>query len=251
MSNYFTVNSNTTFDNVVRDPNVFAADLAQWQNNRTGLFANSPANSVAFLRVPSSDPIFTMFKDPTPSGKSKYRIPANHSAHSVLPLGNTTPHFEMIFADGFAQTMLPEPATGSYLTINTAVVAPLSVGSLRLASSDPFEFPLIDPNFFSSPFDQRIMLQAVKAARRFVQTSPWNGFVTGRFGPIGSASSDADIVSASKDAIVTIWHPTSTAKMTPASSKRGVVDPSLLVKGVSGLRIVDASVFVSVSYGLH
>ena len=69
LSNYFTVNSNTTFDNVVRDPNVFAADLAQWQNNRTGLFANSPANSVAFLRVPSSDPIFTMFKDPTPSGK--------------------------------------------------------------------------------------------------------------------------------------------------------------------------------------
>ena len=94
------------------------------------------------------------------------------------------------------------------------------------------------------------MLQAVKAARRFVQTPAWNGFVTGLFGPVSSASSDADIIAASKDAVVTIWHPTSTAKMTSASSKSGVVDPSLLVKGVSGLRIVDASVFVSVGYAL-
>lgn len=74
LSNYFTVNSSTTFDSVVRDPNVFATDLAQWQNNHTGLFANSPANSVAFLRVPSSDPIFAMFKDPTPAGKYFYRF---------------------------------------------------------------------------------------------------------------------------------------------------------------------------------
>jgi choline dehydrogenase-like flavoprotein len=121
----------------------------------------------------------------------------------------------------------------------------LAVGTIRLNTSNPFDFPLMDPNFLSTEFDQFTMLYAVKAARRFVQASPWADFITGRFGVAGSADGDEAITAAIRAGVVTIWHPTSTARMSPKGANFGVVDPDLLVKGVSGLRIVDASVFVS------
>lgn len=119
-----------------------------------------------------------------------------------------------------------------------------SGGNLKLNSTDPFAFPIINPNFFDSEFDQAIMVGAVRAARRFVEAAPWKGFVTGRFGVVNGANTDEEIIAASRQSIVTIWHPTSTARMSPKAAKFGVVDPQLLVKGAKGLRIVDASIFV-------
>ena len=65
MSNYFLVNSNNTFDDVLRNTSILDADLAQWTTNRTGLFGNAPANAVAFLRLPNNAAIFKQFKDPS------------------------------------------------------------------------------------------------------------------------------------------------------------------------------------------
>ncbi|KAI8980777.1 aryl-alcohol oxidase-like protein [Trametes punicea] len=222
MSNYWVVNSNNTFDDVLRNASIFNADLAQWLANKTGLFSNSFPNAVAFLRIPRNASIFKSVRDPS--------------------AGSCSAHFEMIWGDGYGATVVPQPGTGHFVTIYTAVVSPTSVGSVRLASADPFTFPLINPNFFNTSFDQFAMLSAVKAARAFMATRPWRGFVVSRFGPVGTAETDQDIIAAARDAIVTIWHPTSTARMSPKNASWGVVDPQLLVKGVSGLRIVDASV---------
>ena len=65
LANYWTVSSNQTLDNVSRDPEIFNADLALWQTNRTGLFADAPANMIAFIRVPKDDPIFQAHSDPS------------------------------------------------------------------------------------------------------------------------------------------------------------------------------------------
>lgn len=118
-------------------------------------------------------------------------------------------------------------------------------GSVQLASIDPFTFPLIDPGFFESPFDEFVMVEAVKAARRFVQTAPWDGFIISRYGTVGDAETDDEIIAAARQSIITIWHPTSTARMAPANASYGVVDPCLRVKGAEGLRVVDASIIVS------
>ena len=88
------------------------------------------------------------------------------------------------------------------------------------------------------------MLQAVKGGRRFVATVPWKDLIISRFGVMGAAETDDEIVAAARDSIVTVWHPTSSARMSPKGAKFGVVDPDLVVKGIDGLRIVDASVFV-------
>lgn len=165
--------------------------------------------------------------------------------------------------DGYLGTVDPRPATGHFVTILTAVVSPTSRtslfcpsltnadsppgGTLTLASSDPFAFPTIDPNFFTTAFDQFTMVQAVKTARDFVNTPAWHGFIIGPFGGVGGANTDDEIVAAARQEISSIFHPVSTASMSPKSASWGVVDPELLVKGTSGIRIVDASVIVSKS----
>lgn len=103
----------------------------------------------------------------------------------------------------------------------------------------------MDPNFCSTEFDMFTMLYAVKAARRFLQAAPWEGFITDRFGVAGAANTDEEIMEAIRAGIVTIWHPTSTARMSPKGANFGVVDPDLRLKKVDGVRVVDASVIVS------
>lgn len=120
-------------------------------------------------------------------------------------------------------------------------------GTVKLASADPFEFPTIDPKFLSAPFDQFAMVEAVKTARRYVETSPWDGYILGRFGIAANASTDAEILAAARKEVVTIWHPCCTASMSPSHASWGVVDPSLRVKGAVGLRVADASVMVCIS----
>ena len=118
-------------------------------------------------------------------------------------------------------------------------------GSVTINSTDPFTFPLIDPAFLTSPFDQQVILSAVHAARQFVSQAPWDGYVLSRYGIVGEVETDDDILAAARTQVVTLDHPTSTAKMSPADASWGVVDSRLRVKGAVGLRVVDASIFVS------
>ena len=116
---------------------------------------------------------------------------------------------------------------------------------MTINSTDPFHFPLIDPAFLTSPFDQQVILSAIYSVRKFVSQAPWDDYVLGRYGTVGEAETDEDILAAARTQIVTLYHPTSTAKMSPADASWGVVDSRLRVKGAVGLRVVDASIFVS------
>ena len=118
---------------------------------------------------------------------------------------------------------------------------------MTINSTDPFDFPLIDPAFLTSPFDQQVLLFAVHAVRQFVSQAPWDGYILNRYGVMGEAETDDDILAAARTQVVQLDHPTSTAKMSPTDSSWGVVDPRLRVKGAEGLRVVDASIFVSVT----
>ncbi len=95
MSNYFLVNSNNTFDDVLRNVNILDADLAQWTKNRTGLFGNAPGNAVAFLRLANNAAIFKQFKDPS-AGQLLASLVT--SQRSDTRKGPQSAHFEFIFA---------------------------------------------------------------------------------------------------------------------------------------------------------
>jgi choline dehydrogenase-like flavoprotein len=230
LSNFFVVNPDSnlsTWDDILRDSSLFNANLEQWNVSGTSVFADSPAASIGFTRLPEDAPILRKIPDPSSGSKSA--------------------HMEMIFADGFASsTQSPQPGNGSFITIDTAVVSPTSKGTVTLSSKDPFAFPVVDPALLTTGFDVLTMIQAVKDARTFIQSSTFTGLIAGRFGALGAAQTDAQITAAMRDSVTSIFHPTSTACMSPRGASWGVLDPDLRVKGVGGLRVVDASVFPNI-----
>jgi len=181
--------------------------------------------------------------------------------------------------DLFAPFATPAPDTGSFITIVTAVVSPLSRGSVTLASLDPFEFPLIDPALLEHPFDQAAIIRALRGAQGFlsggggiggtgVEGSQWDdGFIIEPIlnltdvrnqtqfslngppmSPVEAMQREADdlkLLNYAQENTQTIWHPVGTARMSPQNATWGVVDSRLRVKKVKGVRVVDASVFVS------
>ncbi|KAF8514947.1 aryl-alcohol oxidase-like protein [Hysterangium stoloniferum] len=226
VANYFQVNSNNTFDTLLRNPAIIGEDIGIWLATKSGnILVDSPGNTQGFMRLPNNAPIFNhTFQNPA-SGPGS---------------GNT----ELIFVDGFAQFgPTPMPATGSFMSILTAVVSPTSRGSVSLASTNPFDQPIIDPAILTTDFDIFAMVQAVKDAQTFIQSSPFQGFVQGPFGQLAKATTDGLKTTLIRATAETVNHPVGTAAMSPVGASWGVVDPNLLLKGASGLRIVDASIF--------
>lgn len=115
-------------------------------------------------------------------------------------------------------------------------------GSSNIISTNPFTPPKINPNYLDSKFDLHTLIVALKNTRTFVSATPWNGYV---ISPYQNLVTDSDYEQYIRTNASTVFHPVGTASMSPIGAKWGVVDPNLKVKGVEGLRIVDASVIVS------
>lgn len=119
-------------------------------------------------------------------------------------------------------------------------------GTLTIDSSNPFDSPVIDPAFFTAPVDVAAARDAIRNIRKFFTAKSWNGYIISEISKSASAESDDELDTFVSGNFGTAWHPVSTAAMSPKGADYGVVDPDLRVKGVYGLRIVDASVMVSV-----
>ncbi|RDX45571.1 alcohol oxidase [Lentinus brumalis] len=217
-------------DTIGRNTTLFDALLQEWQDTQPhrGFFANGGSNQVGWFRIPQDDPIWDTVKDPS--------------------TGPTSPHYEFLFRPGFASTLGTPAPPGNFLTVNTVVVAPSSSGSVTLASADPFDPPLIDPNFLNTTFDIYALRTAIRAAARFLSAPTWEGFITGQAGPFADVdlSSDDAVDTWARAQVSTIWHPVGTARMGACGDETSVVDPDLRVKGVEGVRVVDASVFPTI-----
>lgn len=112
-------------------------------------------------------------------------------------------------------------------------------------SIDPFDHPLIDPQILTSIFDVYAMVQSIKGAQQFIQAPAFQGYIGNPFGTLANATTDLELAVYAAENAITVNHPSGTCQMASSTSNDGVVDSQLRVKGVSGLRIVDASVFVS------
>ncbi len=112
---------------------------------------------------------------------------------------------------------------------------PKSLGSVRLASNNPCDHPLIDPNYFADPQDLDELLRGVKVMREVMAQPQIAQYVTGELGAWKNAKSDKEIIEAIRATAYTGHHPCSTARM------GAVLDDTLRVRGVEGLRVCDAS----------
>ena len=128
------------------------------------------------------------------------------------------------------------------------------VGSITLRSSDPFTAPLIDPAHLTTKFDIYASIYGLRALFRFHTASPFAPLNLTAIGPFADPSAvddDAVMEEYVRTTIGTIYHPVGTAAITKRGTRDGVVDSRLRVLGVEGLRVVDASVFVSIVFFAH
>lgn len=133
------------------------------------------------------------------------------------------------------------------VSILPGVVRPMSRGSVRLAGPDPTVPPLVDPNYFGDRSDLERMVQAVKLSREIFATSAFAPFLKGELLPGPEVSTDADLEAFVRARADSYHHQTGSCRM--GIDDLSVVDPRLRVHGITGLRVVDASVMPAVPSG--
>ncbi|ADV11169.1 GMC family oxidoreductase [Mesorhizobium ciceri] len=176
-----------------------------------GFSGDVPGGVVAFLKSDTSRPLpdVQLLFTAAPLGAWPYMSP-----------------FKAPFADGFATRIV--------------AVQPESRGSVKLASSDPVAAPLIHQNFLSSQRDWQSLRAGFRVARNLASQPSMTPFVGAEFFPGPKCESDDEIDEHIRKTSITVHHPAGTCRM--GVDAASVVDPELRVRGIAGLRVVDASV---------
>lgn len=191
--------------------------LIKWMLTRRGAATSNVAEAGGFAR---SDPA----------------RPAPDLQWHVLPVG-------------FREDGLIDPAMRA-MTVLVTLIDVASRGRIRLAPGNPRHKPLIDPGYLTDPAgrDLAALLSGVRTVRDYASASPMADLCAGEFAPGPGVQSDEQLREYARRSLGTLYHPVGTCAMSGAHGS-GVVDPELKVRGVEGLRVVDASVMPTVPRG--
>ncbi|GAN80358.1 GMC family oxidoreductase [Acidocella aminolytica] len=185
---------------------------------------------------------YALTKDGPASGSGietvSYWNPENLSALPTIQCY----HVPIVSEDGLRPT-----GTQPGITFELVVLQPRSRGSIRLSDGDPTSMPLIDPNFMGDSYDLSTAIKSIRAMREVVQKPSLKSLLKEEIAPGPALQSDDDLAAWIKKVVTTMWHPVGTCRM--GSDDRAVVDAHLRVNGVSGLRVIDASIMPNIVSG--
>jgi choline dehydrogenase len=200
----------------IKDAHAFGFDkpsrseaVARFEQNRTGPFASMQLDFGAFVqaRKTDADPSVQLFAGLTSAERMRHTLPPG-------------------------------------LSLNSYVCRPQSTGTLRLATSSPFDRPSIDPGYFTVSDDLERHIESVRFNLAIVNHKAFDHV---RERVIAPSSSRADIIAAIRTDASTTWHQCSTCRM--GIDEDAVVTPDLRVRGIDRLRVCDASVFPTMVSG--
>ncbi len=154
--------------------------------------------------------------------------------------GLAAPDIELIFAPAFFVGHGAGNPEGHGFTIASVLLRPDSRGSIRLKSTDPAVKPAIHGNYLATNSDRDTLRAGVRFARKIARQHVFDSIRGEEFMPGSAAESDAALDAAIRERCETLYHPIGTCKM--GSDASAVVDATLRVRGIEGLRVVDASV---------
>jgi len=119
---------------------------------------------------------------------------------------------------------------------------PESLGYVRARSSDPFDKPVIQPNYLADEEDQRVLLAGIKLSRRLMHTAPLAPYFDYEAYPGKDVQGDDELLDIARQRSTTLYHLMGTCRMGPETDPTAVVDNRLCVHGMQNLRVIDASI---------
>ncbi len=152
-------------------------------------------------------------------------------------------HFQPLSADSPGEGLHPFSA----ITASVCQLRPESRGSIHIQSPDANVHPIIHANYLSTDLDCKTAIESMKFTRRIMQTNAMKDHIAQELLPDPAATTDDELLYQARNIANTIYHPTSTCRM--GIDDRAVLDPELRVKGVTGLRVVDASIMPEIVSG--
>jgi len=191
-----------------------ARGMLEWRKHRTGMLTTNFAEAGGFIK---SDP-----SEPAPDLQLHFVI------GKLVDHGRKT-----VFGHGYSS--------------HVCLLQPRSRGTVSLANGDPMALPLVDPQFLADADDMRRMVRGFKRMREILAQPALAKFGAKELAASASAQTDAQIEQFIRQYADTIYHPVGTCRMGPGPMD--VVDAELRVRGVEGLRVVDASVMPRIVSG--
>lgn len=152
----------------------------------------------------------------------------------------SVPDVQLHFIPAFMLDHARQVGPGHGYMLHACQLRPRSRGYVTLASADPFAAPVIQPNYLSDPFDVEVLLKAVKVARRIFAQPAFDPYRGKEEVPGEAVQTDEQIIACIRQKAESIYHPVGTCRM--GVDADAVVDADCRVKGIAGLRVVDASV---------
>ena len=152
-------------------------------------------------------------------------------------------HVQPLSLDAFDQPLHPFDA----FTASVCNLRPRSRGTVSLRGPDADTAPAIQPNYLSDPADQEVALEAIALTRRICAAPALAAYHPAEFRPGAELASREDLLAAIGRIATTIFHPVGTCRM--GGDDQSVVDPSLRLRGLTGLRIADASIMPTITSG--
>jgi choline dehydrogenase-like flavoprotein len=188
--------------------------ILEWRRQRSGLLTTNFAEAGGFIRSAPGEPLPDL------------------QLHFVI--GKLVDHGrKTVFGHGYS--------------CHVCLLRPKSRGSLTLASADPLAAPRIDPNFLADPDDASRLVRGFKVMRDILQQPALAGLGGRELAASAGARDDAAIEAFVRSHADTIYHPVGTCRM--GNGPMDVVDAQLRVRGLEGLRVVDASIMPSIVGG--
>ena len=142
---------------------------------------------------------------------------------------------------------LPNVDKRPALTVQPTLIYPKSRGEVLLSSADPAEAPIIDPHYLEEQADVDFFMRSAAMTREIMGASAIKGEISAELEP-GPSFMDASALRRElPNRVATVYHPVGTCRM--GVDERAVVDPSLRVRGIEGLRVADAAIMPSIIGG--
>ena len=180
-----------------------------------------------------------------PMSMSPSQLGAFSRSDAAQPYANLEFHVQPLSLDAFGEPLHRIPA----ITASVCNLNPTSVGTMRLRSAKAQDAPAIAPNYLSTEEDRRIAAESLRQVRKIVSQPALAKYQPVEWKPGPQFQSDEELARLAGDIASTIFHPVGTTKMGRDDDPMAVVDSRLRVRGIAGLRVVDAGIMPRITSG--